>query len=67
MNGIHYLIIIFGALGVGVGVGVLLCSLGHKTRRSNRKRSYGELDEDDLINMRNIVLKMEKLKNERVT
>jgi hypothetical protein len=67
MNGIHFLIVFFGALGIGVGVGVLLCSLGYKKRRDNRKWLYGEFDEDDLLNMRNIVLKMERLKNERVT
>ena len=67
MNGIHFLIVFFGTLGIGVGVGFLLCSLGHKRRGNNRKWLYGEFDEDDLLNMRNIVLKMERLKNERAT
>lgn len=67
MNGIHFLIVFFGALGIGVGVGFLLCSLGHKRRRNNRKSLYRELDEDDLLNMRDVVFKMEKLINERAT
>lgn len=67
MNGIHFLIVFFGALGIGIGVGVLLCSLGHKRRRNNRKSLHGEFDEDDLLNMRDILLKMERLENERTT